>query len=382
MTMDSSPRVPPSFDPNAVCFGGAYPASGVPAYVAVVGDELVITILPPDVARQVTLPFDRLSVEAGGFDHDQLVLHWDEDSSTRYTLYVKAPEVIATLRRSARAGFADRLQATTDAVRRHRTQRRTVWMVTIGAVLGAVVLLWAGSDLLTELAVARVPISWEESLGEAANRQFLAGHTVVRDGPAVEAVEQIRARLVGAVQASPYTFRVAVVDSGDVNAFALPGGYIVVFTGLLKKAQSPEEVAGVLGHELNHVLKRHAVGRVVRSLGLVAALTILTGNQQGWAGIVRELGVELATLKFGRAQETEADLEGLRLLQRAHIDPQGLVTFFERLGAETGAQIEILSSHPVSEGRAARLKEEIAALPPTTVDPFPFAWPIVQAALK
>lgn len=380
--MDSSLRSSPSLDPNALCFGGAYPASGVPAHVTIQADTLTVTILPAEVARQILLPVEQLSVEAGGFDHDQLVLHWDEDGATRYTLYVKAPAVIAALRQSARAGFAERLQTTTEAVRRHRMRRRTALLVTIGAVLVVAGLLWAGSDLLTELAVARVPVSWEDALGEAANRQFLAGHTVLRDGPAVEAVEQIRARLVAALQNNPYTFRVAVVDSGEVNAFALPGGYVVVFTGLLRKAQSPEEVAGVLGHELNHVLKRHAVGRVVRSLGIVAALTILTGNQQGWGGIVREVGVELATLKFGRAQETEADVEGLRLLHRAQIDPQGMVTFFERLAAETGTQIEILSSHPLSEGRAARLKDEIAALPPSTTIPFSIAWPAVQATVK
>ena len=119
-----------------------------------------------------------------------------------------------------------------------------------------------------------------------------------------------------------------VVKSDVVNAFALPGGYVVVFTGLMKKAESGEEVAGVLSHELNHVLQRHGLERIVKNLGLMTVAAIVFGNQQGLVGMMKQLGVELFTLKFGREQETEADLTGLQLLQRAKIDPSGMITVF------------------------------------------------------
>lgn len=367
--------------PNALCFGGPFPASGVPCHVTVASRGLTIECLGGENGRTFALDFDRVSAEAGGFDHDQLVLHWEEEG-LRYTVYLKEPALIAAVRVHARGGVADSLERTAEAVRRHRVRRRTLLLAAVAMVLGGAVLVWARSDVLTDMAVARVPVSWEESLGEAAYRQFLVGHTVLQEGPAVEAMQEIQARLSAALTNSPYTFRVSVVDSKEVNAFALPGGYVVVFTGLLNKAERAEEVAGVLGHEFNHVLKRHAVGRVVRTIGLVAVVTILTGNQQGWAGLIQELGLELATLKFGREQETEADVEGLRLLSRAHIAPEGMVTFFERLAQQDGKQIEILSSHPVSEGRAARLKEEIARLPHQTTEPLPIDWAGVRAALK
>ena len=89
--------------------------------------------------------------------------------------------------------------------------------------------------------------------------------------------------LVPQIPNNPYKFEVTVVKSDVVNAFALPGGYVVVFTGLMKKAETGEEVAGVLGHELNHVLQRHGMERIVKNLGLIAVVSIILGDQQGLA---------------------------------------------------------------------------------------------------
>lgn len=247
---------------------------------------------------------------------------------------------------------------------------------------GVLTWLWYGSDMLGDLVVSRIPSSWEESLGESAYRQFLSGQTVVKEGPALQAVQAVTDRLTAHLVASPYRFQVTVVENHAVNAFALPGGYIVVFSGLLKKANGPEEVAGVLGHELNHVLLRHAMERIVKNMGLIAVVTVLTGNQQGMAGVMKELGIELATLKFGRAQELEADLEGLRLLHRARVSPEGMIGFFQRLADLEGRQVELLSTHPMSEARAQRLKSEAATLPPMTPEPFAIDWHAVQIAVK
>jgi predicted Zn-dependent protease len=188
-------------------------------------------------------------------------------------------------------------------------------------------------------------------------------------------------RLTEQIPNNPYEFDVTVVKSDVINAFALPGGYVVVFTGLMKKAESGEEVAGVLSHELNHVLQRHGLERIVKSLGLLTVAAIVLGNQQGLVGMMKQLGVELLTLKFGREQETEADLTGLQLLQRAKIDPSGMIRFFERLAEKDQGRIEWLSTHPMSTARAERLKAELAALPKKSPEPFTFDWKHVQASL-
>jgi predicted Zn-dependent protease len=215
-------------------------------------------------------------------------------------------------------------------------------------------------------------------------RDVLASQEVVREGPVVDAVKEMTTRLTDQIANSPYQFTVTVVKSPVVNAFALPGGSVVVFTGLIKEAKSPEEVAGVLGHELNHVLQRHGMERIVKTLGVMAVAAIVFGDQQGLIGLAKQLGVEIITLKYNRDQETEADLTGLRLLHKAKVDPAGMIAFFERLAQseKEKERVELLSTHPMSTARAERLKAELKTLPKFSPEPFAFDWEKVQGALK
>jgi len=108
------------------------------------------------------------------------------------------------------------------------------------------------------------------------------------------------------------------------------------------------------------------------------------GDQQGLLGLAKELGVQMITLKFNRDQETEADTTGLRLLHKAKVDPAGMIVFFERLAqSEKDMQrVELLSTHPMSAARAARLKAELVALPKFLPEPFACDWNAIQASLK
>lgn len=369
------------FTPNALCFGDDCPASGVPCLVHLEAQGLTLTFAGEEPGRRSeTVPFSDLTVSAGGLDHDQLVVKWKGASGER-TLYLKHPELIRAFRQAAPEYLSQPFEQAAQAVRRVRHRRHVVWASVGGVVLAVVLGLWFGSDLVVELAVDRIPVEWEQKLGESAYQDFLAHQDVMKEGPAVAAVQEMTRRLADAIPGNPYHFTVTVVKSDVVNAFALPGGYVVVFTGLMKKAQNGEEVAGVLGHELNHVLQRHGLERIVKNVGLMTIVAIVFGDQQGLVGLMREVGVELLTLRFGRAQETEADLTGLRLLHRAKIDPRGMITFFERLAEHENGRIELLSTHPMSTTRGERLKAELAQLPKTGVEPFSFEWAAVRASL-
>ncbi len=369
------------FFPNALCFGEEFPASGAPCLVQVEEHGLTVTFAPDTADGQPkVVPFSALTVSAGGLDHDHLVVKWTSVQGER-TLYLKHPDVIRAFREAVPDHLGLPLAQVAERVRQVRHRRRLVWGVVGGVILSTVLGLWFGADLLVEIAVSRIPVEWEQKLGESAHRDFLTHQDVVKEGPGVSAVEEITHRLTEQIPNNPYKFQVTVVKSDVVNAFALPGGYIVVFTGLMKKAESGEEVAGVLSHELNHVLQRHGLERIVKSVGLLTVVAIVLGNQQGLIGMMKQLGVELLTLKFGREQETEADLTGLQLLQRAKIDPSGMIRFFERLSEKDEGRMEWLSTHPMSTARAERLKTERAALPKTLPVPFTFDWKQVQAFL-
>ncbi|MDH4078203.1 MAG: M48 family metallopeptidase [Nitrospira sp.] len=377
----SKGHVMTDFHPNALCFGDEFPAGGSPCLVHVEAQGFTIAFTVDGGQEQAeVVPFSRVTVSAGGLDHDQLVLQWAGPAGQR-TLYLKNPEIIHAFRQAAPAHLNEPLERAAQQVRQVRKRHRMVWGLVGGSFLALVLGLWFGSDLLVELAVDRIPIEWEQKLGESAYRDFLAQHETVNDGPSVNAITEMAQRLARHVPNNPYTFEVTVVKSDVVNAFALPGGYIVVFTGLMKKATSSEEVAGVLAHELNHVLQRHGLERIVKQLGFVAVVSIVLGNSPGLGGVMKQLGVELMTLKFGRAQETEADLSGLQLLHRAKIDPNGMITFFERLAEKDGSRVEWLSTHPMSSARADRLKAQLAEMPRQDPEPFTFEWMKVQASL-
>ena len=367
--------------PNALCFGDELSTSGAPCCVQVDGDGLTITFESEggDGARE-GVPFSALTVSAGGLDHDQLVVKWTGPKGER-TLYLKNPDVIRAFRQAAPEHLSHSFEQAAERVRQVRHRGRLVWSLAGCVFLATVLGLWFGSDLLVELAVSRIPVEWEQNLGESAYRDFLSHQEVMKEGSAVTALGEMMQRLTEQIPNNPYKFEMAVVKSDVINAFALPGGYVVVFTGLMKKAESGEEVAGVLSHELNHVLQRHGLERILKSLGLLTVVAIVLGNQQGLVGMMKQLGVELLTLKFGREQETEADLTGLQLLQRAKIDPSGMIRFFERLSEKDQGRIEWLSTHPMSTARADLLKAELAALPKKSPEPFTFDWKQVQASL-
>ncbi|MDH4304747.1 MAG: M48 family metallopeptidase [Nitrospira sp.] len=369
--------------PNALCFGDEFPASGMPCLVQIESSGLTVTYALNHggaESRSESVRFADVSVSAGGLNHDQLVLQWVGAAGQR-TLYLKNPDVIRAFRQMAPDHMSRPLEQAAEQVRQVRQRHRVVWGLVGGTVLAVVLGLWFGSDLLVELAVSRIPAEWEQKLGESAYREFLAGQDVMKDGPAVDAVKEMTQRLASQVPNNPYRFDVTVVKSDVVNAFALPGGYIVVFTGLMKKAESPEEVAGVLAHELNHVLQRHGLERIIKQLGFVAVVSIVLGNPPGLGGIMKQLGIELMTLKFGRAQETEADMTGLQLLYQAKINPEGMITFFQRLAEKDEGRVEWLSTHPMSSARADHLKAKLAEMPKQQAEPFSFEWPKVRGGL-
>ncbi|HKN86243.1 MAG TPA: M48 family metallopeptidase [Nitrospiraceae bacterium] len=343
-------------------------------------------MLPTELAVSVSessveaVPLDRLAVKSGGFDHDHLILSWTADGDKRQ-LFVKDPVVIASLAALTHAEVSRHIARSIKGASRTRKATKIWIWLTMASIMAILAGLWAASDVLVQMAVHRIPIEWEHTVGESARQQVLMGQRVITEGPAVNAVQNMIRRLAGRLHGSPYRFEVTVVRNETVNAMALPGGSVIVYTGLLKQADSPEEVAGVLAHELSHVVLRHGMESMVQSVGLMTMVMVVLGNQQGVIGALERLGIQITTLKFSREKETAADLHGLHLLNEAHISPAGMIAFFKRLAKNEGTPIALLSTHPMSAERAARLSREASSLPMTSPTPFDVDWTAVKASL-
>src|SRR5512145_2737185 len=173
------------FIPNALCFGDEFPAAGAPCLVHVEEHGLTVTFEPEAVDdRPESVPFSSLTVSAGGLNHDQLVVKWAGQKGERI-LYLKNPDVIRAFRETVPHHLSTPFAEAAAQVRQVRHLRRLVWSLVAGVILATVLGLWFGSDLLVELAVSRIPVEWEEKLGESAYRDFLSHQEVMKEGPAV-----------------------------------------------------------------------------------------------------------------------------------------------------------------------------------------------------
>ncbi len=241
--------------------------------------------------------------------------------------------------------------------------RRRRWLRTslaaIGAMgMGLVLYLW-GIPVLSTLLASRIPLAWEERLGREVVAHIAPPDRQCTDPSRLLVLEKILTTLTASLPEQPYTLRILVVDDATVNAFAAPGGYIVVFRGLLDRTGSAEELAGVLAHEVQHILQHHVTRLLLEHASTGLLITALTGDVSGAMVFGLERARLLGTLQHSRQHEEEADVAGLQLLLAAAIDPSGMVTLFARLrdeGQNAPSFLHYLSTHPSTTQRIATLK--------------------------
>jgi predicted Zn-dependent protease len=209
----------------------------------------------------------------------------------------------------------------------------------------------------------------EQALGLQSYQQVLSQSTTIASGQNYDLVKRVADRLAAATgpAAKSFDWRVSLVDSPEVNAFCLPGGKIVVYTGILPTAKSESGLATVMGHEMAHATLRHGSERLLEQK---ATQTLLTGVQyslgdmsyeqqravMGALGAGAQYGL---LLPFSRNHESEADKIGLTYMARAGYDPREAISFWERMSKATsgsGKPLEFMSTHPSDTTRIEQLK--------------------------
>ena len=260
-------------------------------------------------------------------------------------------------------------------IRRHKRGLR--WGCLVGVLLALLLTLAAVWGLFRGVLrvkgwmagnapTIRLPLEWEKPLGDAALAQLRGQFRFVTDRQVLDPLDRLASPLLALWTNSSDRFTLFVTESKEVNALALPGGYIVFHRGLLERARTAEEVQGVLAHEMAHVQKRHGVLQLVQNLGLDLAIQQIQGGESRLLDtLVRDSG-QLLGLKFSRNHERAADDLGWELLEKAQVNPQGMVNFFAGLKTATdvgGAPpIPLLSTHPAPQERMDRLRQKSAAL--------------------
>jgi predicted Zn-dependent protease len=238
------------------------------------------------------------------------------------------------------------------------------------AVLAAVVLIVGGMWLLNlhpAQAVARIlPQEARTTMGNAVVRSMAKDKKVCETPASKAALDRLTQRLAAAASDKPIQPKVILLDWSLVNAFAVPGGQIILTRGLVQRAGSADEVAGVLAHELGHTLELHPEVGIIRALGLAAATQLAFAGSQG---TVSNIGVLLTQLRYTRIAEREADQHALRALKGAGISAKGFGDFFERLEGKGAAEQNgrngsaadltiILQTHPATGERLAMVRAQ------------------------
>ena len=360
-------RIPiPEF--KVLMYGPGIPPAGVKARAHFEPGVLVVQ----GKGHWYTIHADRITLKTGGYDGRQWLISWYSPNGPM-TAMLQGEEAVDAFIRLA----PDEVSGELHRVR--RTHSRREWLFRSGMALMGLLLLvpllllggfWIYADDLSRWAADHISVEQEVRLGDMAFEQMRSELKLRESGPAHDTVELIGVRLTAGTANYRYNFHVA--EDPQVNAFALPGGRIVVYSGLLRQAESAEEVAGVLAHEISHVELRHTLRNLIHSLGWRAVLGAVVGDLSGgvWADMAHELG----RLGYSRDLEREADLAGLQLLRRSGVPAAGMLDFYERMERNEKAPPALLSTHPSGLERMTILREAIVELGDYPSQPIGIDW--------
>ena len=207
----------------------------------------------------------------------------------------------------------------------------------------------------------------EIALGLQATPQMMKQHGGLNPDSRLQGmVDHVGIKLVKSGDASqtPWKFEFHLLDDDRlVNAFALPGGQVFITDALYNRLESEGQLAGVLGHEIGHVVARHGAQRIAKSQltnGLIGAVAVASEGQKG-AMLAAMVG-QLVNMKYGRDDELESDRLGVRLMAQAGYDPRGMIRVMEILAEAGGGNrpAEFFSTHPNPDNRIERIKQAIA----------------------
>lgn len=238
-----------------------------------------------------------------------------------------------------------------------------MWTRVYLAVLGLAFLLIGCVEINIFSRDEEVRLGWQ--LSQEVKRQY----PILKHPELTGYVNQVGQRIVAVCDWRDIEYHFTVIDDPkQINAFALPGGYIYVYTGLLRTAESEAELAAVLAHEVGHVVARHATKRLTKLYGYSFLMSLILGeNPAQWQRIIADLFGTMGILKFSRDDEFEADRLGATYLYRAGYDPWAMLTFLQKLQGlekqEPGRLKTLLSTHPPTRDRIRRVEELIRGWP-------------------
>jgi Zn-dependent protease with chaperone function len=326
--------------------------------------------------------YEKCQVEIGGFN-GRVVFCRSPDRSV--TIFCEDREFVRALASAAYGLLDSQIEG---QLKHRRSQKWLGRRMGVALLLGIVLFVVGGYysiRLVARAAVGALPLRVDQEIGSRAFAAMDLGGDEIKDPAVVKALQTIVDRLAPHAAIEGLEFEIHVIESPEVNAFALPGGPIVVYTGLILEVEDIEQIAGVLGHEMAHATLRHGLERIGQSAGLAMAVNFLLGDTQGIIMAGSEV-FQLASINsYSREQESAADRESVRMMHEAGIDPLAITRFFIKLHEKHGdvpGVVSWISTHPQHEVRIDLVKEQVAALPAKEFRPLEIDLPHLKQLIR
>jgi predicted Zn-dependent protease len=308
----------------------------------------------------IEMPLSGLKITRGGHNNEHIFL--EHPAQPGWSISTKDPQFLANAALLAHPEIGPQFKT---LPREHRTRGLVVVAaVLLALLLGFIVTLVLSREWIVEKIADRIPVSWEVSLGEELYSSIKAEEKLISDPVREKQIAAMTAPLLEVAGKGVYNFQFHIINDTNINAFAVPGGHIFIHTGLLQAADTPEEVTGVLAHEIAHVTERHGFRSLINAAGLYLIVQFFFGDTSGAMAVLTEGSRLLLEQSYSRDFEREADDAGWNYLVKANIDPRGMIRFFKRMKEEEAKHpqlsgtLQLLNTHPATDERMRRLEEK------------------------
>ena len=264
--------------------------------------------------------------------------------------------------------YHEHAQSGVKKVKKTRAINWTIWLSILGFFLAIILSLFTFRTNIMKGVANQVPPSWEKEVGDKLFEEVKTEYKLIKDSALVAELTETLQPLVNAIGDTSFHFKFYIANNPTMNAFAMPGGNVVIHSGIIQKAASWEELMGVLAHELSHVTQRHHVRGIISNLGIYVALSALVGDASALLGTLAQASGSLTSLKTSREYETESDETGWNYLLNANINPEGMIGMFKKLQKEypedkdTEELTSLVSSHPAIGERIELLTKKKSEL--------------------
>jgi len=249
-------------------------------------------------------------------------------------------------------------------VKKHFHLKGIIWVIIGLILLSPFVLLFTYRSQIVNKIASKVPLSVEQKAGDQLFSLLSKNYKIINDTVLNKQFKTILTPLLKVVENRDFKFSFYIINDTTVNAFALPGGKVVVNSGLILKSDNWSEIQGVLAHEISHVTCRHHVRSIINNKGLFFLISVVFGGYSDLISVISGYGSSLESLMYSRRFEYEADNSGFDYLVKANINPEGMIDFFKKLekmysSGENSVFYKMISTHPGTADRIKNLEHRI-----------------------